>query len=43
VFSQQRDEIISQATRRSVDQGGRDCIALWWPIAAWYARRVRGK
>jgi hypothetical protein len=43
MFSQEGDQIGSQATRCPVDQRGGDCIALWRPIAPWYARRVRGK
>jgi diguanylate cyclase (GGDEF)-like protein len=34
VFSEQVDEIGLQATWRPVDQRGRNCIALWWPIDA---------
>ena len=43
LFSQEGDEIGLQVTWCPVDQRGGDCIALWWSIAPWYARGVRGK
>ena len=43
LFSQEGDEIGFQATWCPVDQSGGDCIVLWWPIASWHARRIRGK
>jgi hypothetical protein len=43
LISQEGHEIGLQVTWCPVDQRGRDCIALWWPVEPSYTRRVRGK